>query len=729
MKQANAAATILVVMLLVIGGVVITYKPLLRQDTGIDYGRAFATTRNLLDRVTYDAEQAIVSHGFKTPTTEQALYCNKPSIPPITTVEETFQEQFKDAYNLTDQDGRLNITISLGAIALDNRILALDNFTINFTSKDEERLLTQNTTYDVSELYYVQEKVKDWLACDAGGLQHKLQDLRDQKSCAYDICTCGELETYPAYASLAEERGALTQTDIKQLLISAVGELNNLFTEGSCAESGAFDPTYTCKPEFLDANAQLELDTTITTDYEDNFFCAQGLGTFAGYGTTYGWYDWKDKEQYLTCSQAPEDQVPTSTTPVIASSTPPALSSQEGHTDDTDRVLGHFFYVNQDLALSVPVRCTSTTGKPTVQFWVQLAAQGRCDTTRPPQGSPVLCPSGTSVEPDKCVAPGALCGVCGVCDDQLRCSEKAPEGEPGSCPVVDCTEYVCDGIHQGLSACVPDKQAPDDTLCGESNACYDMLCESGSCTKVSTYDGSRITCDTDVPNSCYQGVCNSEGNCVAELIENPEAIVCSTDQDNPCIVQYCTADGTCAAQDSYLPADQPCKEATTCQEFYCDDQHQCTPATINQGLRCSNIPGTRCAYNTCSATGSCDEVAYQNEGYSCGNNGCLRGTCDGEGGCTYTQDDSLCTNGPCQGTCNLDGTCSYGGTSCSESSACGPLTGTCDTTGSCILDKQCCSTYKYTCPAEPTAYCCEAKYTTDKQCVTTPEDCNVDYEG
>ncbi len=308
------------------------------------------------------------------------------------------------------------------------------------------------------------------------------------------------------------------------------------------------------------------------------------------------------------------------------------------------------------------------------------------------------------------VCGGGVCkGTSYVCDDGLACTTDSCDGKGGCNHAIGSAHCVIGGAcvaadaknpNNPCQSCQPTKSktawSNNNDSCDDGVACtHSDVCSGGTCggTAYVCNDGKGCTTDTcdgkggcsypvaagnclintscyangatNPANSCEQcaaatsqtkwsaksagtacndglscttgDACNAEGQCVGSLA-GCTALACETASctEDGCLITlkagYCKIDGACHV-DGASDGNNTCRKC---------DAAKSTSSWTNVSGSCSD--GNDCTHSDACASGACAGT-----GYLCDDKlACTADSCDGKGGCKFTQD---------KGTCLIDGVC------------------------------------------------------------------------
>lgn len=197
--------------------------------------------------------------------------------------------------------------------------------------------------------------------------------------------------------------------------------------------------------------------------------------------------------------------------------------------------------------------------------------------------------------------------------------------------------------------------------CNDGDACTVDACENGAC--VHTYDEAAC---------CTDDQCEIDGACVDNNTANPEN-TCQI-----CLVVADAKDWTAKADAGACDDGNACTTADTCLDgecvgssFECDDQNPCTDDTCDGAGGCMYTNNTASCSdgNACTSGDTClDGACVPGEAPACDDqNSCTVDSCDPATGCVFAPDDgascddammcttaSVCQDGQCIPTEDLD---------------------------------------------------------------------------
>lgn len=217
------------------------------------------------------------------------------------------------------------------------------------------------------------------------------------------------------------------------------------------------------------------------------------------------------------------------------------------------------------------------------------------------------------------VAQGDPCDDRDPCTRNDVCSDAACAGASIDCSELDsaCTVGAC-----GADGTCTAVAANDGAACVDGDICTSNdVCNEGTCTGIAT-DCSALD------DACTVGQCQSDGSCAA--IAAPTGSTC--DDGNPCTENdACTTDG-CVGNE--IDCSAHCGQ---CSLGSCDPETGCIVTPAADGTTCDDgdacTIADRCTAGSCisGATAHCDD-----------NDPCTADVCDGENGCVFTHEESLC---------------------------------------------------------------------------------------
>ncbi len=337
------------------------------------------------------------------------------------------------------------------------------------------------------------------------------------------------------------------------------------------------------------------------------------------------------------------------------------------------------------------------------------------DSCDPATGNCVSTPmaNGTSCDNVGCKEGTCTAGSCKAggnapdgdyCDDGDPCSDD-DECTGGTCKGLtptDCDDYdECTADSCAAGAGCVNKPVSNGAACDDGDACTSGdSCQLGNCDGKAMAEGSP--CDDGdactLNDACTGGTCDG--------LQAKPGTPC--DDEDPCTVQdvctsaYCSGDyndcedGNPCSDDQCDSATGQCLNEPLKEGAKCDDDNDCTSATVCTGGSClgtADPDGSACNDgNDCTdqekcAQGQClGQADPTAEGYSCddgngctGNEVCATGVCIGVADVSVCDDDDPCTLDSCTNV--------FGNSLCSHTAA--AKGASCDDGDPCTLGESC----------------------------------------